>query len=649
MSQNVEPSDRQEPSVAESGFEALRHSPEFQGSVEPADTHDHSNDHFALVYETDEELFTAAAPFIRQGLERDEQCVYVLDERSEEEVVEALRAREVDVDDALESGALTFYTPQETYLRTRPFEAEEMIDFYRDTIDEALDEYEGLRVVAGTNWIDEVSFEAFLEYEGRVNRLFEATDSMALCHFDRNHHTPEVIRDIIKTHPHLITEGTVCHNFYYTPPDELFGPDQPQTEVDRILGTVHDRARAKTDLAEYKRSLQELNEITADPDRSFEEKLQALFDLGCDRFDFELCGLNKVDPDTDRFEVEYVSDDHALFEPGVELPLSETYCQAATGMREAAAISDPTEEGLDDLLVYEETGAQAYLGTHIPMDSGMDRTFGFIASEPPEEPFTEEDRTYLELMGQWMKYELERREYEQDLEETVEQLQQANDRLTQFAYAASHDLQEPLRMVSTYLQLLEDQYGGDLDEDAQTYIDFAVEGADRMREMVDDLLAYSRVEQTDGEFQPVDCDAVLERVLDDLRVRIEENDAEITAESLPTVTADGEQLEQVFQNLISNAIKYSDELPQIEIAAEQRGDQWEFSVADNGIGIDPERTDRIFEVFKRLHQDDEYPGTGIGLSLCQEIVENHRGDIWVESTPGEGSTFYFTLPRADTE
>jgi light-regulated signal transduction histidine kinase (bacteriophytochrome) len=253
-------------------------------------------------------------------------------------------------------------------------------------------------------------------------------------------------------------------------------------------------------------------------------------------------------------------------------------------------------------------------------------------------------------MGQWVKYELERQQYERDLEDTVDQLQQSNDRLKQFAYAASHDLQEPLRMVSSYLQLLEDRYRDDLDEEAQEFIDFAVDGADRMRAMVDDLLAYSRVEQSDGEFDSVDCDALLERVTDDLQVQIAENDAEIVADSLPTVTADSEQLEQLFSNLVSNAIKYSgDDPPRIEISADRRGDYWEISVDDNGIGMDPEKTDRIFEVFKRLHHDDEYPGTGIGLSLCQEIVENHGGDIWAESEPGEGSTFRFTLPGLETE
>lgn len=201
-------------------------------------------------------------------------------------------------------------------------------------------------------------------------------------------------------------------------------------------------------------------------------------------------------------------------------------------------------------------------------------------------------------------------------------------------------------MVSSYLRLLENRHADDLDEEAREYVDFAVDGADRMRAMVDDLLSFSRVEHADGEFEPVDCETLVDRVTDDLRVQIEESGAEVVVDPLPTVTADPEQLEQLFGNLVSNAIKYNKaDPPRVEISAEGTPDEWVFTVADNGIGIDPEYSDRVFEVFNRLHHDDEYSGTGIGLSLCQEIVENHGGDIRVDSEPGEGSTFSVSLPR----
>ncbi|WP_247728645.1 PAS domain S-box protein [Halovivax limisalsi] len=235
----------------------------------------------------------------------------------------------------------------------------------------------------------------------------------------------------------------------------------------------------------------------------------------------------------------------------------------------------------------------------------------------------------------------ERREYERKLEAS-------NERLEQFAYAASHDLQEPLRMVSSYLQLIEQRYGDDLDEDGQEFLAFAVDGADRMRDMIDGLLTYSRVDTDAGSFEPIDLEAVVADVRQDLAVKIEETDAEITAEDLPTVYGDGGQLTQVFQNLLSNAMEYSgDEPPHVHVSAERRADEWVISVEDDGVGIDPEAAERVFEVFQRLHTQDEHSGTGIGLALCERIVERHGGDIWVESERGDGATFSFTLPAVD--
>ncbi|PGF14175.1 PAS sensor protein [Natrinema sp. CBA1119] len=234
-----------------------------------------------------------------------------------------------------------------------------------------------------------------------------------------------------------------------------------------------------------------------------------------------------------------------------------------------------------------------------------------------------------------------------ELKETQRQLEESNERLEQFAYAASHDLQEPLRMVTSYLQLLENRYADDLDENAEEFIEFAVDGAERMSEMIDGLLQYSRVETQGDPFEPINLDDVLEETIENLQMTIEESNAEITVDSLPEVHGDHSQLQQVFQNLVSNAIEYSgDEPPKIHIDAEQHGAEYVISVLDEGIGIDPEDQDRIFQVFQRLHSREEHPGTGIGLALCQRIVERHGGEIWVDSEPGEGTTFSFTLPAA---
>ena len=234
-----------------------------------------------------------------------------------------------------------------------------------------------------------------------------------------------------------------------------------------------------------------------------------------------------------------------------------------------------------------------------------------------------------------------RKEYEH-------QLVESNERLERFAYAASHDLQEPLRMVTSYLQLLGNRYGDKLDADAEEFLEFAIDGADRMRDMIDALLEYSRIETHGDPFEPVDLDTQLEYVLSDLQISIEEIDAEVTTEQLPTVYGDANQLRQVLQNLLSNAITYSgDEPPRVHISALRQHGEWVISVEDQGIGIDPAEQDRVFTVFDRLHSREAYEGTGIGLALCQRIVERHGGEIWVDSEAGEGATFSVTLPTTD--
>lgn len=240
----------------------------------------------------------------------------------------------------------------------------------------------------------------------------------------------------------------------------------------------------------------------------------------------------------------------------------------------------------------------------------------------------------------------ERKLAEQKLNETMKELEKSNKELENFAYVVSHDLQEPLRMISTYLQLLGLRYKGKLDSDADEFIGFAVDGATRMHTLIDDLLMFSRVSTGEKMFEPVDSKEVLDLALENLQVAIEESSAIVTHDPLPTVLADDLQIGQLYQNLISNAIKFhGEEPPRIHVSAEQKENEWLFSVRDNGIGIDSKYTESIFTVFQRLHKKSEYPGTGLGLAISKKIVERHGGQIWVESESGKGSTFYFTIPN----
>ena len=234
------------------------------------------------------------------------------------------------------------------------------------------------------------------------------------------------------------------------------------------------------------------------------------------------------------------------------------------------------------------------------------------------------------------------------VEKSVGELKRSNDELQQFAYVASHDLQEPLRMVASYTQLLAQRYKGRLDSDADEFIAYAVDGSNRMQVLIQDLLAYSRAGTNGKEFLRISTEKPLKVALANLRATMEESGAVVTHDALPAITTDDGQLALVFQNLVGNAIKYhGPEAPRVHVSATKNGGkEWIFSVRDNGMGIDPQYFDRIFIIFQRLHGRTEFKGTGIGLSICKKIVERLGGRIWVESQPEKGSTFYFALPES---
>ena len=240
------------------------------------------------------------------------------------------------------------------------------------------------------------------------------------------------------------------------------------------------------------------------------------------------------------------------------------------------------------------------------------------------------------------------REAHDQLDEQTRDLERSNAELEQFAYVASHDLQEPLRKVASFCQLLEQRYRGQLDERADQYIDFAVDGAKRMQQLINDLLAFSRVGRSGNELQPVALDEIARRALADLdAVRVDAR-ATVDVGDLPTVLGEPSLLTVLFQNLIGNAIKFrSEQPPEVRLTAERDGDGWLITCSDNGIGIDPEYAERVFVIFQRLHAKDEYAGTGIGLAMCRKIVEHHGGRIWLDPEAGPGTTFRFTLPALE--
>jgi PAS domain S-box-containing protein len=295
-------------------------------------------------------------------------------------------------------------------------------------------------------------------------------------------------------------------------------------------------------------------------------------------------------------------------------------------------------------LIHRTMGGERWEVVEIPIVGGDGRVRTVLWNSAPI--YGKDGRTIVSIIAQGQDI-TGIKEHEAKRELVAEELKRSNQELEQFAYVASHDLREPLRMVTSFSQLLAQRYTGKLDSDADEFIEFIVDGADRMANLIEDLLEFSRVAHG-RPFERVDIATVIAKVENNLGVPISDRGAKISYDALPSVICDRTQMIQLFQNLVANAVKFCppERTPIIGIGAAREEDAWTFSVRDNGIGIDPEFSEKIFVIFQRLHSRDKYPGTGIGLAICRRIVERHGGRIWVESSGGEGSTFYFTIPDA---
>ncbi|WP_247002162.1 sensor histidine kinase [Halosolutus gelatinilyticus] len=439
------------------------------------------------------------------------------------------------------------------------------------------------------------------------------------------------------------TQEAVTFETHYPPQDGWFETHAypSETGLSVYVRDITDPDDRQQEVEKREQALRRANEVMAAADQPFSQQINSLLEVVRTTVGTKFATLSRVNEDAGEYIFEHVAAPETVdLESGDTTPL-ETLpnCSRVVETAETLVLQDVKSEAPE--LVDPEWGIACYLGTPVIVHGEVYGTFCFYGMEARTEAFSDWEVSFIGLLSNWVSNELEHKVYKQELKES-------NERLEQFAYAASHDLQEPLRMVTSYLQLLESQYTDDLDEDGREFIEFAVDGADRMRDMIDGLLEYSRVETRGDPLEPVELDAVLEDVHKDLQLKIKETDAEIVVETLPRVKGDADQLREVFQNLLDNAIEYSgEEPPRVHVSAEQADDKWTISVRDEGIGIDPADANRIFKVFQSLHTQEEGAGTGIGLALCERIIERHGGDIWVEPDPHDGTTFAFTLPVAD--
>ncbi|WP_136601238.1 PAS domain S-box protein [Salinigranum halophilum] len=411
-------------------------------------------------------------------------------------------------------------------------------------------------------------------------------------------------------------------------------------------------------------AVRNLLSITSRQNIEFEQKIREVLEIGRRRTGMEAAFFATIDSSADLdiggFQISASTGRDPQFNTREQEPLSKTYCRKTVQTADPVSVTNADETWRDDP-AYEEFGLSCYIGRRVEVNGEVYGTLCFTHREPRDEPFSQEESQFVKLLTQWLSFELERRDREADLRETRKQLRRSNEELEQFAYAASHDLKEPLRSVSNYLTLFNDLYdeGQTFDAQAETLIEDAVGATGRMQSMINALLQYSRVDSRGGDLEPTPLDAVVEKAELNLTVRIDDIGATVTTEPLPTVSGDERLLIQLFQNLIDNGLKYNESAnPRISITpgepvanidppepvALDGSVSWHhIRVEDNGIGMEIDVADRAFDVFERLGRTDEN-GTGMGLTLCQRIVEYHNGAIWLESAPGDGTAVHVCLP-----
>ena len=455
----------------------------------------------------------------------------------------------------------------------------------------------------------------------------------------------------------VMRDGRVLHTIYHKATYQ-----NSEGEIAGLIGTVVDITERKQ--SEQREAIENAVARFLGSDQSLGDALRGIMQVMCERLDWACAARWSLDEAQNRLHcIETYSVDDPAVRAFLEVSGRETFVPGTSGLiRRVLAtgnsvwVADVTEK--PDFLrgpLAKSCGLHGAFALPVLMGEKVLGAIEFFSREPrhPDKWLLQITVSVGRQIGQLMarrQAEEEARIAHDELEVKARELERSNEELQQFAYVASHDLQEPLRMVASYTQLLQRRYADRFDGDAREFMDFIVDGAARMKQLIEDLLAYSRVGTRARELSSTASAAALDKALANLRGAQEASGAEVTRDEMPEVLADSAQLAQVFQNLIGNAMKFRGEAaPRIHVAAETRERVWVFTVRDNGIGLDPQYADRIFMMFQRLHNKAEYPGTGIGLAICKKIVERHGGRIWVESQPGQGSTFGFTIARPPAE
>jgi signal transduction histidine kinase len=474
------------------------------------------HDHFCSIYENPEEHYAVAIPFMRMGLDRGEKCIYIADDGTLGDVWEAMQSEGIDVERATESNSLILATKDQAYLKRGSFDPDWMFTFWKEATDLAMSQgFPALRVTGETEWVVRGGrgLERWMEYESRLTHALSENNCSALCQYNRHCFPPELILDVIRTHPVVIYRGAVCRNLYYVPAEEFLGTNEAEREVERLLTNIRERE---------------------DVERTLREQL------------------------TERKRAE-----EALRRSRDEL----------------------------DMKVKERTA---------------------------------------------------------ELRKTNFDLQSVNKELEAFAYSVSHDLRAPLRHIAGFTELLQKHSDPVLDEESRGHIGMILDAANRMGNLVDDLLAFSRIGRAETQKTTVNLEQLVRGVVSEMAPDTKGRDIGWRIGTSPICYGDPSMLRLVFSNLISNALKFTRTRPQAEIeigSLNDAPDELVVFVKDNGVGFDMKYKDKLFGVFQRLHSQQAFEGTGIGLATVQRIIHRHDGRVWAEGSVNNGATFYVALPK----
>jgi len=603
------------------------------------------HDHPCLIYETPDEQADAFVPYLHAGLVQGELCVYVVDDTHAEFIKSAFRHRGVDIDPFIRSGAFKIITKHDAYLTEGYFDIQKMMTFWKDTVDQALkDGYTAVRAAAEMTWSlgTEPGTDLLVPYESELNELFPNLKVSALCQYHRKRFPAKIIKDMIHIHPIVVSNSQIMTNPNFMGHDE-FIQSHDEMEVQKLLDTIslanhlqkrnneleealQAKSRANSEVIEAKKLQSEL-EVALENERKtrlYAEKIKAELQEFVDN---ATEGLHWVGPDgvilwANKAELELMGYSEEEY---IGRNMRDFYCepkqveQIFESLKQKQTISNFAAQ----LKAKDGSVKSVLINSNVFWKDGE-----FVHTQC----FTR-DITDLEMAKQRAAQS--------------EEIRELNEELHMLARVISHELQEPIAKIRSYLNLLAVRYKGRLGSDADEFIEICTDSSKVVQRMVEDLWLFARLTKAqDNVVSDVDSASVLSGVLDEYQDQISENNAKITVGKLPKVNYSEKQLSYIFESLINNALAYRRQGidPEIQIDAKLHRGEWIFSVKDNGIGIDAMNFREIFKAFFRINAKPGEGGTGMGLAICQKIVQSRKGRIWVDSTFANGSTFFFTIP-----